>query len=91
MVNPDFASRVHSKLELALTSTLALSRIPISFPAGATVESGIGAWPDLLAGQHWAVCPAWWRCILEFSPSLYEIIPEVTIELYAHYRLNPFL
>ena len=27
----------------------------VRLPAGATIVSGIGAWPDLPGGQHWAV------------------------------------
>ena len=34
--------------------------IPISSPAGATIESGIGTWPDLPEGQDLAV-PALWE------------------------------
>ena len=34
-------------------------RIPISFPGGATTESGLGACLDLPEGQHWAVLALW--------------------------------
>ena len=40
-------------------AVLSGASFPISFPAGATVESGIGAWPDLPEGQHWAVLALW--------------------------------